>query len=108
MGRPATTWKNVEQLIKRKVIIDATTNCWLWQGEIGESGYGRLRMGYAKLPVHRIIAILHLGLIDGDVDTLALHNLECPHKHCCNPDHLHLGNAKDNWKDRKAMNKGDE
>jgi len=100
-GRPAHTWENVESFIKSRITIDPTTNCWLWQGEIGPSGYGRIRMGYVKESVNRIMAILHLKLDKYDRDLFVLHKPICPNKHCCNPEHLYIGTGKDNWADFK-------
>lgn len=96
---PPNTWENIELIIKSRIIIDPVTNCWLWQGEKSHSGYGRLRVGYRKQMVHRISAMLYLGLAKWDADTLTLHKPICPNKHCCNPDHLYLGSGKDNWAD---------
>ena len=96
------TWENIEAKLKAKTIIDEKTGCWLWQGEIGKSGYGRVRVEHCKWRVHRVSAYLYLGMDRWDQNnSLALHKPKCPNKHCWNPDHLYVGNKVDNWRDKK-------
>lgn len=69
--------------------------CWPWTGFIYKNGYGYFRIGTGKNGLaHRIAFILTHGPTDSDVDH-DCHNQSncpggwtCPHRRCCNPEHL--------------------
>lgn len=77
--------------------------CWLWTAATNNRGYGVIGFGGGNKIVlaHRLSWILHNGEIpDGQ---LVLH--KCDVRACVNPDHLYLGNMKDNARDH--MERGD-
>jgi hypothetical protein len=74
-------------------------HCWEWQRQIKIGGYGAMRIGTKTTrrmcQAHRICWQIHNGSIPEGL--LVLH--KCDNRICCNPDHLFLGNQKDNMDD---------
>lgn len=77
--------------------------CWRWTGSKVGSGYGHTRFNGDYILVHRLSASIHLGF-DLESKSLILHKLICPHKDCWRPEHLYVGNHRDNMID--ALDKG--
>lgn len=73
--------------------VNKTEACWLWTGGLNEHGYGIHGDGRAA---HRISWMMEHGPIPPGF--MVLH--KCNVRNCINPDHLYLGNAKDNARDR--------
>ena len=94
---------NIETYLKENSIIDPITNCWLWQKCLDEKGYGIAFFRSRKVKTHRLSAHFYLGLILDDKKLRALHIRECPNKHCCNPEHLYIGNDYQNKQDSIAI-----
>ena len=80
--------------------IDTSGDCWSWTGRLDQDGYGRFRE-YGKngrsTRSHRVAYEELVGPIpEGmDLDHLCHTNdraciggRSCPHRRCCNPDHL--------------------
>jgi len=84
-------------LILRRV-IHPITNCWLYTLGQDKDGYGKIKYKGKTYRVH-ILSYKHFV---GEPKQQVLHKLECPHKHCFNPEHLYDGSHSDNMKDRKA------
>lgn len=79
----------------RQYEAEPNTGCWLWTGAFLASGYGVLK-------AHRASVLLHHGPFD---DALwVLHKCDTPA--CVNPDHLFLGTALDNARDRVRKGRG--
>lgn len=98
-GRPiVNTLANMEEILKKKTIIDPDKGCWLWQGK-HKRGYGFIYFEGKSTRISRIVGMMYLGLRADQTDIFVLHR--CPNKNCWNPAHLYLGDAKDNWKDLK-------
>lgn len=76
-----------------------TDNCWNWTG-CKTRGYGKLQLWKNKTrqlsSAHRISWIIHFGDIPDGL--FVLHS--CDNASCVNPDHLFLGTALDNARDR--------
>src|SRR5690606_32610593 len=68
---------------------DDIRQCWEWQEERNEFGYGRL---LRKWPAHQVAYFLHYGKQPGS--KFVLH--KCNNPPCCNPHHLYLGTQQDN------------
>jgi hypothetical protein len=83
-----------------RVKVNDSDKCWPWDGIIQRSGYGILKLGGPKNKfhgqAHRVSYELHYGSIPYGM--LVCHKCDVPL--CVNPEHLFLGTASDNNKDR--------
>lgn len=78
------------------------SGCWVWMGDVNiTTNYGRICVNSRKVGAHRFSFQLHFGELRGD--DLVLH--KCDNTLCVRPDHLYLGNAADNVRDRTARTK---
>ena len=75
--------------------VDTSGECWEWERQRDEDGYGRISVGGRPKRVHRVVMEL-----DGhDIDGLVVRH-QCHNPACCRPDHLKLGSQIDNIRDR--------
>jgi hypothetical protein len=65
--------------------------CWIWQGQVSNSGYGRLQQMLADRRVKMVSAqsASYLAFI-GEVPAGHLVKQRCGNRLCINPDHLEL------------------
>jgi len=70
--------------------------CWEWQANRDNNGYGRFGHRYKLLSAHRVAWEIENGPIPKDL--CVLHR--CDNPSCVNISHLFLGTHKDNMKDR--------
>ena len=76
--------------------INKTPTCWLWTGKGRAGPYGQMSYRNSMILVHRL-AILFEGIdIPSNMDVL--HRCDTPL--CVNPDHLFLGDHRDNMQDK--------
>lgn len=76
-------------------------SCWEWDGWRSPKGYGRFVRsddGRKYYYAHRVALFLKIGVEVGLGH--ALHH--CDNPPCVRPDHLYLGSAEDNVRDRRA------
>lgn len=81
--------------------VNKTDNCWDWIGTNRGNGYGCLEINSKLISAHRFSWAIHFGHIPQKL--FVLH--KCDNKKCVRPDHLFLGNASDNNKDRANKNR---
>lgn len=80
------------------VYPEPNTGCWLWAGRHDPAGYGRVsERSWGYQMVHRYSYALHKGDFDKNMDVLH----KCDNRACVNPDHLYLGDQKQNNIDKK-------
>lgn len=81
-----------QERFDRAYEADANSGCWLWSGVTLSSGYGQIRVQNRKWLAHRLSWSLNKGLLPAGA--LVLHR--CDVRSCVNPDHLFLGDHRDN------------
>lgn len=77
-----------------KVTVNKDTGCWEWNGA-NHNGYGLLSQGWKKTPykAHRLAVLFATGTQpNGHVLHL------CDNPSCVNPEHLMVGDQKENMK----------
>jgi len=79
------------------------TDCWIWQGAPGTSGYGRIEWNGEEYQAHIASWLYHVGPTDG---LCTLH--KCDVKMCVNPSHLFLGTRADNTADMWAKGRASD
>ncbi len=85
----------LKERFDRKWIPEPFSGCWLWTGANYPYGYGVIKDQKKSVAAHRISWILHHGDIPNGL--CVLHKCDTPA--CVNPNHLFLGNKKDNMED---------
>ena len=80
---------NRERLL-RSALQDPDSGCWLWRGQISNSGYGRIMMsgpeGRRMESAHRASYLTFVGPIPEG----GLVHQTCGNRLCVNPEHLQL------------------
>ncbi len=88
--RPSTWASPLERFLRKIQPIES--GCWLWQGALNGSGYGRLGVDYHLVRAHRFSYEHFIGLIPSGMEPDHL----CRNRACVNPDHLELVTSRQN------------
>lgn len=75
--------------------VRQTETCWLWEGPVYRSGYGRIKVDGKQTRAHRAVWLMLFGPIPDGLHVLH----SCDVKLCVRPDHLHLGTHQDNMRE---------
>ena len=76
-------------------IPEPNLGCWLWLGEVHDSGYGRISLKGRMRFVHRVAYAAWVAPIPNGQRILH----RCDQPTCINPEHLYAGSAGDNFTD---------
>lgn len=84
---------------------ERTGDCWEWQGAITAGGYGMIKLGPRHSPnfyVHRLV----FEAFNGRIPDGAFICHRCDNPRCCRPEHLFLGDARINNRDKASKGRG--
>jgi hypothetical protein len=85
--------KDLKQRLLSK--IEKTETCWIWNAQTCKDGYGKVKIEGKTVRGHRAFYQTFVGPIPDNL--WVLH--KCDNPSCVNPDHLFLGDVKDNVRD---------
>jgi len=79
-----------KQLFDKVIVLDDSA-CWVWQGQISNSGYGRLNLPQQDSSVKMVSAqsASYLAFL-GTIPDGYLVKQRCGNRLCINPEHLEL------------------
>ena len=99
-GLRRSIWGNTAPTLKERLLaqIEEINGCWLWNGGLNSTGYGRMFRDGRYVFVHRLSYEVHVGPIEGGLHVL--HHCDTPR--CVRPEHLFLGTMSDNMLDASA------
>jgi len=92
---------SVEERFDVSHYICGDTGCWMWIGDKGGRGYGRIAVNHKRVPAHRYSYEQLNGTIPEGLQ--ACHY--CDVKLCVNPSHVFLGTLQDNMDDMKSKSR---
>jgi len=83
--------ERIKQKISMNIIKDNNSECWLWNGQISNSGYGRIMINDENNQTKMESAqnASYIGYI-GDIPEGHLAKQKCDNRLCVNPKHLEL------------------
>lgn len=97
--KPKVPW---QQRLWARINVRSGGGCWEYSGFQSASGHCQFKMPTRSAGAHRAAyESTHGPIEDG---WLVLH--KCDNPPCCRPDHLYLGDAKQNAKDREDRGRG--
>jgi len=89
-GRRPNDWPTLE-----KRLVSTPSGCLEWRGGVDRGGYGKTRVRYRHIRLHRYAWESLRGPIPDGISVLH----RCDNRRCANVEHLFLGTAGDNLRD---------
>ena len=81
--------------------VEKTDGCWVWKRSVNKGGYGQFAYWNGEktrsILAHRMAWLLATGALPDEPHAHILHH--CDNKICVRPDHLFLGDDRDNMQD---------
>lgn len=98
-GTPESFWSRVERR--------GPDDCWPYRGDRTRRGYGVVCLAQVdgrrrRTQAHRVSFWLETGVDPGNLSVLH----HCDNPPCCNPNHLFLGDHRDNGRDMASKGRG--
>lgn len=90
------------QRIMDRVQFDPNAGCWLWEGACNGNGYAVVSIKGKSVRVHRWLFEQKIGPLREDQQVCH----KCDTTNCVNPQHLFVGSASDNARDRERKRRG--
>lgn len=83
--------ERLQQQLKAKTRLDTESDCWLWKGQVSNSGHGRIKIKDYQDAVRMVSAetASYMAFFE-DVPEGQLVGKTCSNRLCINPDHLEL------------------
>lgn len=100
-AKPARVGPSPSQL--ENYIPVPESGCWLWLGPVQTNGYGRIWLGDGYGTASREIYMHHKGALPYWKIAHVLHKCDTPL--CVNPDHMFVGDQRDNVRDMHSKNR---
>lgn len=93
----------IPEMIYDNVVIDYSTECWNWIRRLPHDGYPEwiVKRGNGTASWVRMHRYSYM-CFNGPIPEGYLVRHLCHNKRCCNPNHLMIGTAKDNWLDSEV------
>lgn len=83
-----------QQQLQGMTRLQNDTGCWIWNGQISNSGYGRIKQTVDKKIITMSAQAASYQAFAGPVPDGHLVKQSCGNRLCINPDHLELLNIK--------------
>ncbi|MCR4321204.1 MAG: HNH endonuclease [Candidatus Brocadiaceae bacterium] len=85
---------DLSRFLSKVSVVDS--GCHEWQSTLHRDGYGKFWYTKKQVQAHRVSYLLQVGEIPAGL--WVLH--KCDNRKCVNPEHLYLGDAKQNVRDK--------
>lgn len=82
----------LQQQLKNACIKSEDTGCWEWQGQISNSGHGRMMIRDRSNQINRVVSAETASYMAflGEIPDQYLVKQKCGNRLCINPEHLEL------------------
>ena len=101
VGTPVLNHDRIAARLSLYSIPEPNSGCWLWTANYDKGGYGRIKYKGRDIGAHRASWIIYRGSIPPGA--FVCHKCDVPE--CINPDHLYLGNHRENMQDKCTRNR---